>query len=500
MSLGKDIFRGFLWNHTGRIVEYALMYAFSVLVARELGAEQNGTYVTIYTLGQFLLLVSGLGFETALTRSIAQFSKPGDTPRLRYVFRTLLRWRFIAIIIAGLLFYVFRAQILGFVTFSDAASRYFILILLYAGLKSFIPLFLSVFVAQFNTRIASLISVSARVLELAAAFYFLSHGYGIESVLLVILGGALYMLVGCLIFARQNYMGESEQHDTRPIIALGATFWLNTIMAYVLEKQGDILLLNTLLGDRKQVGYYDVAYGLMQVVIYGFTIGFSGISLAVFSRAAASDPRSVGLLWKFSAKVIVLLVLPPLIFLAAHADLLIPTIYSAEYASSIRLFQLLVLFQITARLFGSGINADLMLAVNKTKLLVGFGVLAGLINIVLDLFLIPQYRAYGAVIATGIANTSVMIMSAAYIMKRFTVSVSVSFWLKTVAISVASAYVGRFFYQPETVIGIFLSGLMYLTAWLVLAFVLKLFAREDIEFLRRLNLQLSEWATYFALT
>jgi O-antigen/teichoic acid export membrane protein len=499
-SLAKSILRGVLWNHAGKILEYALMYVFSVLVARGLGAEQNGIYVTFYTLAQFLLLISGLGFETALTRWGAQFFRTEQVPRLRYVFRRLIGWRLTAFLAVAILCYFFRLEILRFLSLSRTASEYFLLLILYAGLRCLIPLFIAVFVSRFNTRIVTVISVSARALEVIAAGYLLSHGYGLETIFLVIIGGAAYSLVASLIFARRSYWGEVEREDPRPVITLGATFWLNTIMAFALEKQGDIFLLNNLLGDRREVSYYDVAFGLMQVVVYGFTIGFSGVSLAVFSRVASSNPDSLGQLWKFSVKVIALLVLPPLIFLAAHAKVIIPAIYSSQYAGSIGLFQVLVLFQITARLFGSGTNADILLAVNKPKVLVAFGVLAGGLNILLDILLIPPYRAYGAVIATGIANTAVVMMSALYIVRRFSVFVSVGFWLKIVAISAVSALVGRYLLHPETVVGIVLSALIYVAVWILLMYVFKLFSRDDIDYIKKFNFQLSEWASHFALT
>lgn len=500
MSLAKSIIRGVIWNHAGKILEYALMYIFSVLVARGLGAEQNGIYVTFYTLAQFLLLVCGLGFETALTRWAAQIFRAEETPRLRYVFRRLIGWRLTAFVVAAILCYLFRFEILRFLALSQTAGDYFFLLILYAGLKCLVPLFVALFVSQFNTRIVALISVSARILELAAAVYILSHGYGVEAVFLVIIGGATYSLVGALIFARGSYLGSAEQEDARPVIALGATFWLNTVMAFILEKQGDIFLLNNLLGDRREVSYYDVAYGLMQVVVYGFTIGFSGVSLAAFSRVARSNPDSLGQLWKFSVKVIVLLVLPPLIFLAAHAEVLVPVIYSRQYAGSIGLFQLLVLFQITARLFGSGTNADILLSVNKPRVLVAFGVLAGGLNILLDVLLIPHYRAYGAVIATGIANTFVVMMSAVYIARKFSAFISVEFWLKTVAISVISALAAKYLFHPEAVVGVVFSALIYVAVWISLMYVFKLFSRDDIDYIKKFNFQLSEWASHFALT
>jgi O-antigen/teichoic acid export membrane protein len=500
MSLAKSIVRGVIWNHAGRIVEYALMYIFSVLVARGLGAEQNGVYVTFYTLAQFLLLISSLGFETALTRWSAQHFQTEDMPRLRYVLRRLFRWRLVVFLVVAFFCYFFRFQILRFLSLSPTAAGYFLLLILYAGLRCLVPLFMAFFVSRFNTRIVTVISVSARILEVIAVVYLLSHGYGLESIFLVIIGGAAYSVVASLILARKSYWGGVEREDPRPVITLGVTFWVNMIMAFVLEKQGDIFLLNNLLGDRREVSYYDVAFGLMQVVVYGFTIGFSGISLATFSRVASSNPDSLGQLWKFSVKVIALLVLPPLIFLAAHAKVIVPAIYSSQYASSIGLFQVLVLFQITARLFGSGTNADVLLAVNKPRVLVAFGVLAGGLNILLDILLIPHYRAYGAVIATGIANTTVVMMSALYIVRRFSVFVSVEFWLKIVAISAVSALVVRYVLHPETIVGVVFCALIYVAVWILLMYVFKLFSRDDIDYIKKFNFQLSEWASHFALT
>ena len=45
MSKAKATFHSILWNHTGKITEYILMYAASILIARGLGAAENGTFV-----------------------------------------------------------------------------------------------------------------------------------------------------------------------------------------------------------------------------------------------------------------------------------------------------------------------------------------------------------------------------------------------------------------------------------------------------------------------
>jgi hypothetical protein len=91
-------------------------------------------------------------------------------------------------------------------------------------------------------------------------------------------------------------------------------------------------------------------------------------------------------------------------------------------------------------------------------------------------------------------------MSAVYIARRFSAVVSVEFWFKTVAVSVVSALVGRYLFRPETIVGVVSCGLMYIAVWISLVYVLKLFSKEDIGYIKKFNFQLSEWASHFALT
>jgi glycosyltransferase involved in cell wall biosynthesis len=74
MSLAIATFRGVLWNHGGKVIEYSLMYAASLVVARGLGVEVNGVYALVTSLSQLLLVLTSFGFETVINKSFSRIS------------------------------------------------------------------------------------------------------------------------------------------------------------------------------------------------------------------------------------------------------------------------------------------------------------------------------------------------------------------------------------------------------------------------------------------
>lgn len=43
----RATFESALWNHAGKVAEYALVYITSVVIARALGVERNGTFAVV---------------------------------------------------------------------------------------------------------------------------------------------------------------------------------------------------------------------------------------------------------------------------------------------------------------------------------------------------------------------------------------------------------------------------------------------------------------------
>ncbi len=100
----RHIARSAVWNHLGKVAEFALFFASTVVIARALGVEGNGRLAAILSAIQLLIVLSSAGIEVSLNKHLPQTGTPG--PGTRFLINRLLRLRlvlFFAVALAGLL-------------------------------------------------------------------------------------------------------------------------------------------------------------------------------------------------------------------------------------------------------------------------------------------------------------------------------------------------------------------------------------------------------------
>jgi O-antigen/teichoic acid export membrane protein len=398
----RSIARSVLWNHAGRVGEFALTYLISVVVARQLGVVGNGVYATLLSLAQILLVTSSMGFEASLNKHIPQLDAEGGLAHTRHVLRGVLLTRFYVTLAVATLFSAIPHWFPNL--FPPEIHGYLLWVILYAGARSFWPLLSMVVVAQFNTPLAARIGVFARGLELLGIILLGSSGQlTVASVLALLSGVGVLQTLAYMIFARHNIFGESVAASLKPVIAFGSIFWLNTIVDYFLGRQGDIFLLTTLLGEPVQASLYDVAYSLTQVAFLGATVGFAGVSFAAFARMALAGQTEMNRFYGALVRIVSLLSVPLYAFLVFNSPGVVSLVYSDDFLGAAPLVSGIALIRIVARLFAGGENAEYLLARGKVIPVVAVGVIAAAVNIGLDVSLIPGYGALGCVAATGIA-------------------------------------------------------------------------------------------------
>jgi O-antigen/teichoic acid export membrane protein len=88
---GRHIVRSALWNHLGKVSEFALMYITTVLIARSLGVEANGRLAGILSVIQLLIVLSSAGIEVSLNRHLPREDAAGGGTR--FIVSRLIRLR-----------------------------------------------------------------------------------------------------------------------------------------------------------------------------------------------------------------------------------------------------------------------------------------------------------------------------------------------------------------------------------------------------------------------
>jgi O-antigen/teichoic acid export membrane protein len=490
-------FRTLLWNHGGKLAEIAIAYLFSVSAARMLGVQLNGTYILLITFLQTGLLVTSYGLETTLHRFVPRIR--ASRAALRGLLRPLLLFRIglLSLLVCSLYFGL--PFLLTYFSLQSVPLSLVMLLCFYTFLSGLNNFFGAVLIGQSRTRLLSLLRVIVRLGELAGIIVYGMDGLTVYEVLTVITIGALASALAHCIASWVDVGGRTEKGDTRPVFSFAGTMWLNAFIVFILGKQMDILLLGKFGAGVDEIALYDVAVMLVQIIVMGTTVGMGGVMLAAFSTFAQENPGGLQSFWRFWVKITILLIVPLLIVLMYGAKEIIGFVYTSSYSTSSNLVCILSGFIILERLFGSGINADALLAIGKQKTLLGISTVSGATNIVLALILIPYHGASGAIIATGAGNCLASVLMARALHRYEGVSIPFFFWLRVIIVTVIACAIP---YTIEVVTHPFNFGwhlALIVFLWSIAAKGIGLFSENDLRWLERMNPVALNMAYFFRI-
>ena len=490
-------FRTLVWNHGGKLAEVSLVYLFSVSAARMLGVQLNGTYILLMTFVQTGLLVTSFGLETTLHRFVPRLGS--DRAALRGLLRPLLMVRLLLLLLLVCLLYGGLPFLFSFFSVQSFPLSVLLLLCLYAFLNGLNNFFGAVLVGQSRTKLLSLLRVIVRIGELAGIVFYGKDGLTVEEVLAVITVGAMAGMLAHGTVSWLDIGGKSDRGAIRPVFSFAGTMWLNAFVVFILGKQMDILLLGKFAVTVNEIAFYDVAMMLVQVIVIGTTVGLGGVMLSIFSVFAKDYPDGLRSYWRFWVKITILLIVPLLMILISDAEVVIGFVYTSSYIGSRNLVRILACFVILERLFGSGINADALLAIGKQKVLLGISIVSGIINIVVAFVLIPSYGAAGAIIATGTGNCIASMLMALALSRYESIVIPFFFWLRVIIVSGIACAVPQALVAMDTPFGLGCHVALFVFLWAVAAKGIGLFSENDLRWFEQMNPTVLRIAYFFRI-
>lgn len=496
MTKLKRIASGFFWNQIGRSLEYFLIFLFSALIARKLGAEINGIYAMVLSIVYFLFVISSLGLETAISSTFPKLFGE-NISAASSAFRKLLIFRILSALAIGFIFYLSRYKVLELINISSAVFDFILVVLFYFVLRSIISLFVSFLTAFFQTRTTSFISVAIRVAELVAGFLLIQSGYGLNWIFLLLTTTSLIQ-IGILSFIlRKELFSNSENISVQSIITLGGKFWLNSSLEFLFGKQTIIILLGLFSVSLTNIGFFDVAYSFTQVLNVGLMMGFFGVSIAAFSSIESKEKTLVQDYWESINRAVLLVVVPVFVFVIYFADTLIPFVYTGLYSESVLWVQIFSVVFLITRILGGGISADYLHAKGQVKPLIISSAVSGIISIVSAIFLIWYFAIQGAIAAVSISVITISALHLLYVRKHIDVKLQIGYTIKLLFINIFGASIAFLicqfinYWNP-----IFSFGVFSFVVVLVFNFV-KPLKPIDTENLSRIDYRLHRVAKWF---
>jgi O-antigen/teichoic acid export membrane protein len=394
-SAGRTIARNTLFGIGAQIALRVVSFVFQILVVRALGGNEYGQYTIVTAWAGLFAVIGDLGINQYLAREIARDPSKSDE-----LFWDTVVLRFFLAIVCAII------TVGSVIAFTDYSREIIIAVAVYTS-SYFLQIILAPMdsILRGNERldILAIFGVVSQVLFMVLAGLFLYAGLGfVWLVIASVLN--LPIMIGLHFGAiRRNHL-QPPRFKINPalwwsVIRYGIPFGI-TQLSLSLAFRVDTIVLSSYVSDY-DIGLYNVAYINLTLTLIILAQSFNQAITPTLSREYAQNPDSV-LPWYYQAvKMMLFLGLPIAIGGMLTADKIIG-IYQSEIAPAALLLAMLV-WDIPLVLYHS-FCGNMAVSVKREGDAARIFALMGILNLLLNLFLIPRFGVIGAVFTTLITD------------------------------------------------------------------------------------------------
>ncbi len=471
----QRIFKNSLFITTGLLADGFILFLVFVLNARYLGVEEFGSFVFIVTIINVFQIFANGGMVNITIREIARTKE--QTQNILSATLTLAM-----LILSGLFIIIY----LGMVFFQPYPHLQTTIYML--GIAALVTVHATIHAAVLrayeNMGRVAVTALTHKLSLLAFVFIAIRFDLGMEGIAFAYL---LASLLNWLIFfalVRIFYTRTSWRIDLgywkfliKEALPLGIGLVLRRITIHT-----DTFLL-AFLSTVTAVGLFNSAYRVTQMLEVAI-LALCGVLFPVFSRLAKQSPQEFQHLFSNSLRLFIILSTPLAIWLLLVSQELIIIVYGQAYREAGQVLAVLgvtLFFLMPGALFFSVFSA-----LNRQRLFLLLTMVGFVVNVSLDILLIPFFDYLGAAIATFMTEAT-MFIGGAFLLYRLNIKADyLSIYIQTVLIIIIPSILLQLSVHANNYLLLSLATLLYLVIyfWLVIRF--KLIQKSEWHFLRNL--------------
>lgn len=385
----------------GVVLELGISFLAKLLIARVLGPVNYGVVslgVTTMVVVSTLVL---LGLHTGIGRYLPRFDDPAQR---RGVLLSAFQIAVPLAVAAGGVVYIF-APVIATDGFGDPSVtpvlRVFGLVIPLAAVMK-LAIGTSRGLQQVVPKV-SIRNVVLPVVRFAAVVVVLLLGFGALGVAwayAVAYAGAV--AVGLYFLWRETSLfswGNEATPRHRELLVFSAPLVISTAMTFIFSDVDTFML--GYFSQTGDVGIYNTVYPLAHLLVVPMT-SFGFIVMPVVSGLHERDDRdTMGQLYQTISKWIFLVSFPVFAVVVLFPTHAIGLTFGPAYVDGAPALVVLAVAFFTHAIAGP--NFDLLTSIGRTRLIMYDDTLVALLNIGLNLLLIPQYSFFGAAVATAVS-------------------------------------------------------------------------------------------------
>ncbi len=389
MNLSQRITKNIGVKITAEIISKILGFFFIIYVARYLGAEGFGVLSFALAFTAIFGILANFGLRPLIVREVAR----NKSLARKYLGNILAMKIILIFIVFGLIFLA-----LNLLDYPSQTIKVVYLVALFMILNAFSEIFNSFFQAFEKVEYISIGMILQSGLLLSGALFVINRGFDILSF------GFLYSFVGLVVLIYSFIILIWK--FVKPTIIVDFSFWKSIIkgalpfgligVSEIIYHWSDTVMLSAMKGDAV-VGWYNAAYRLFLVALLVPSTFYVAI-FPVMSRFYISAKNSLKFIcWKYFKYITIIGVFIG-VGVTLFADEIILTVFGLEYQPSIIALQILIWSAVL--IFVNGAFVNLFEAINRQIMITKICGGAAVLNVGLNLLLIPKYSYVGAGIAT----------------------------------------------------------------------------------------------------
>ncbi len=384
--------------YLSNVIAKASISVLFILIGRSLGPSDAGVFNLGITYFTIVFGLSAFGLQELLVREVA--------PRRDQSKQYLSNYLFMRVAITVLTYAILLGALYLLLPYSDETKKIIAVISLAVFPEAAFSLCQAIFEAHERLRVPAYASVSNSAVRLLGGWWVLQSGANPTSIAWLIPLGSfvgLLSLAPALFRLLREVSQEGSAYPNLTFIRRQLRYTPSFLVIHffsIVDYQADTFLISVMLSETA-VGWY----GAAQTILLGFWIMPVAIRAALYplmARYYVHAPNKLAVLYEKASQYLMIAVLPMVVGVFLLAEQIILLVFGASFTPSIPVLRWSIWGVIFV--FLNVPNARLMLVHNRQRVLSWMTGLSMVVNVGLNLLLIPLYGIVGAAMSRLFAS------------------------------------------------------------------------------------------------
>lgn len=401
----RTIFANMSWMLIAQIIASVLAFVWTILTAQYLGPSDYGIFGTAISFSNLFVVITDLGIVTYIVRSISTDLENEDK-YLNNAFSLSLLLSFIYLIVV-----LITLLLLGW------NNKIILACFLYAIVNVITRLFgvLQVsFQAHEQMKFQAITSIINSVSTFIFLIFVIFNTLGLFWVIFAYIFSNIISFIYVFFSIRKQYFKPKLSFNLtfyKELIKCGIPFAISGVFITIYYSL-DVVMITQFVGTY-ETGIYNAAYKLLSLLTIFYSI-YGAVIFPVMSKLFKNSKDLLKLSFIKATKYLTAISIPIAVFTCFYSYDII-NIYGPEFTTAGPVLNILI--WTICFIYINGNCSSVLNAAHKEYSVTVICGAAALLNIVLNLLLIPKYSIYGASVATVLSEALVFVLMM-YVLKK----------------------------------------------------------------------------------